>query len=153
MGEDRIVERPGTVAAYWIVPIVLATEAAWLLRLLVEWPVRMRHDGIEKTFARADISAVFVEDDHFVLLGARRRRAGVRLQRAARGRARLGVRAARLPVARRRPAPRRLPQVATRRGDRLRLALGELGVIVRDDGKRQYWRLTGHNVGPWGTSE
>jgi hypothetical protein len=26
---------------------------------------------------------------------------------------------------------------------RLRSALGELGVIVREDGRRQYWRLTG----------
>jgi hypothetical protein len=37
MGEDRITERPGAAAPYWVVPIVLAVGAAWLLRLLVEW--------------------------------------------------------------------------------------------------------------------
>ncbi len=199
---------------------MLATGAAWLLRLLVEWladlvggpfaaitsigepwltagtfglgllagglfayamhdmaftvtvsaeQVRMRHDGVEKTFARADISAVFVEDDQFVLLG---HDAGELVYAFSElpedelasafvrhdypwhdgdphiddyrrwrpeGDDELPAGAAELLTAR----SDELDKWDSDEADRLRSALGELGVIVREDGRRQYWRLTG----------
>ena len=125
--------------------------------------LRLEGDEYDASFDRADVSAVFVEKNQLVLLGTDTGELARRPSELDRTRLAAAFRDHGYPVARRRSARRRLPQVgaghagaaAGRRTHclvarakssdtddvkELRAELAKLGVLVRDDGKKQFWR-------------